>query len=74
MNLNCKECEHWTRWKKHDELAEQHVWGDCKELLDSPNLVDIYANNRDGEWIETKAVVNENFGCKLFSKRGKEEA
>jgi len=63
--VTCKTCKHWTRWRKHSELAEQHLWGDCDTLLDAPDLVSIWSSDRDGEWTETNVETHEDFSCKL---------
>jgi|GEM_PF-4524337 len=67
--MNCKDCKHFKRWKKHKELVEQYTWGDCDALLDSPDSLDLWARDRDGEFVDFEANVHENFGCILFKEK-----
>lgn len=63
--MNCSKCKYWT-FTNIDRLSGAE-WGKCSRLDESPQT-EIFANNKDGEWVDFDINTVELFGCKEFEK------
>lgn len=57
--MKCGECKHWEQHKAPG------MWGKCIRLTSRDcDQVEIYAVNREGEWVETIVETLPDWFCK----------
>ena len=65
---HCETCIFWNEHKYRGPSGD--IWGDCPQIVkDSGDRIEIWANNRDGEWIETFVETQNDFGCVLWQAK-----